>query len=79
MSATGEPADVQALKRVTLPAIDLDTDPDRLFVVDRESGQYLGHVTSVLWEAGKTLSAVYPKNIRVRRGGDRVRQAVPGR
>jgi hypothetical protein len=30
-------------------------------IVDREAGQYLGHVTTVLLEDGKTIIAVYPK------------------
>jgi hypothetical protein len=30
-------------------------------VVDREEGQYLGHVTTVLLEDGRTMLAVYPK------------------
>jgi hypothetical protein len=41
--------------------IDLSTDAARQTVVDREDGQYLGHVTTVLLEDGKTIIAVYPK------------------
>jgi hypothetical protein len=52
---------VQALDRVTIPAIDLDADTHRQVVVDRQPGQYLGHVTTVLLEDGKTIYAVYPK------------------
>jgi len=41
--------------------IDLSGDTARQVVVDREPGQYLGHVTTVLLEDGKTIIAVYPK------------------
>jgi hypothetical protein len=41
--------------------IDLSSDMSRQIVVDREDGQYLGHVTTVLLEDGKTIIAVYPK------------------
>lgn len=41
--------------------IDLDRDTFRQVIVDREEGQYLGHVTSVLLEDGKTIVATYPK------------------
>lgn len=45
----------------TLPVIDLAAQADRQVVVDRESGQYLGHPTTVLLEDGKTILIVYPK------------------
>jgi len=45
----------------TIPVIDLDTESARQVVVDREAGQYLGHVTTALLEDGKTIFAVYPK------------------
>ena len=41
--------------------IDLNNDESRQIIVDREEGQYLGHVSSVLLEDGKTIVAVYPK------------------
>ncbi|MEK6701039.1 MAG: sialidase family protein [Planctomycetota bacterium] len=41
--------------------LDLAADRSRQVVVDRESGQYLGHVSTVLLEDGKTILAVYPK------------------
>jgi hypothetical protein len=41
--------------------IDLSSDTSRQVVVDREDGQYLGHVTTVMLEDGKTIIAVYPK------------------
>ncbi|MBT3374277.1 MAG: exo-alpha-sialidase [Lentisphaerae bacterium] len=45
----------------TIPLIDLTNDTDRQVVVDRETGQYLGHPTTVLLEDGKTIVVVYPK------------------
>ena len=41
--------------------IDLATDTERHIVVDREKGQYLGHVSTCLLDDGKTILAVYPK------------------
>jgi len=41
--------------------IDLNDQPHRQVVVDRETGQYLGHPTTVLLEDGKTMLCVYPK------------------
>lgn len=41
--------------------LDLAGDDARQVVVDREAGQYLGHVSTVLLEDGKTILAVYPK------------------
>ncbi|MBM3965169.1 MAG: exo-alpha-sialidase [Planctomycetes bacterium] len=43
------------------PWIDLDSESQRQVVVDRESGQYLGHPTTLLLEDGKTILCVYPK------------------
>jgi hypothetical protein len=51
----------EIIRNVTIPAIDLDADNHRQVIVDREQGQYLGHVTTVLLEDGKTIIAVYPK------------------
>ncbi|MEK7674233.1 MAG: sialidase family protein [Verrucomicrobiota bacterium] len=45
----------------SIPLIDLAAQPERQVIVDREPGQYLGHVTTVLLEDNKTLIAVYPK------------------
>lgn len=45
----------------TLPVVDLAADTARQVVVDREPGQYLGHVTTVLLEDGRTMLATYPK------------------
>jgi hypothetical protein len=53
--------EARILDRVTLPKIDLDQDSGRQVVVDREAGQYLGHVSTVMLEDGKTIYAVYPK------------------
>lgn len=44
-----------------LPFIDLAREKDRQVVVDREKGQYLGHVTTCLLDDNKTILAVYPK------------------
>lgn len=41
--------------------LDLAGDPGRQVVVDREKGQYLGHVSTCLLDDGKTILAVYPK------------------
>ena len=41
--------------------IDLDKETFRQVIVDKESGQYLGHPTTVLLQDGKTVLAVYPK------------------
>ncbi|MEZ5975594.1 MAG: GDSL-type esterase/lipase family protein [Planctomycetota bacterium] len=45
----------------TLPWLDLNEQAERFVVVDREAGQYLGHVTTELLGDGKTILAVYPK------------------
>jgi hypothetical protein len=44
-----------------IPVIDLNSETSRQVVVDKESGQYLGHPTTVLLEDGKTILTVYPK------------------
>lgn len=59
-------ADEQQLRQKPLPAstlpfVDLDGQPDRQVIVDREKGQYLGHPTTLLLEDGKTIMCVYPK------------------
>ena len=41
--------------------LNLADDRDRQVVVDREKGQYLGHVSTCLLDDGKTILAVYPK------------------
>ena len=58
-----------------VPLLDLDADAHRQTVVDREPGQYLGHVSTVLLGDGKTVLAVYPKGhgrgaIVLKRSGD---------
>lgn len=45
----------------SIPIIDLNDRSDLQTVVDREAGQYLGHVSTVLLEDGKTILSVYPK------------------
>jgi hypothetical protein len=44
-----------------LVVVDLAADTARQVVVDRESGQYLGHPTTVLLADGRTILCVYPK------------------
>lgn len=48
-------------RTITIPTVDLSSDRSRIVVVDRERGQYLGHVSTVLLEDGKTILAAYPK------------------
>jgi hypothetical protein len=50
-----------ATAQTPIPLVDLATETARQVVVDREDGQYLGHVTTVLLEDGRTILAVYPK------------------
>lgn len=50
-----------ALTEMTIPCVDLNDQQDRQVVVDRESGQYLGHPTTCLLEDGQTMLCVYPK------------------
>jgi hypothetical protein len=45
----------------SIPIIDLSLEATRQVIVDKETGQYLGHPTTVLLEDGKTMIAVYPK------------------
>ncbi|MCX7818659.1 MAG: glycoside hydrolase [Kiritimatiellae bacterium] len=54
-AAIGAPLDLG------LKVLDLSADDTRQTVVDREAGQYLGHVSTVLLEDGRTIFAVYPK------------------
>jgi hypothetical protein len=51
----------EAAKPFPIPTIDLDDQVDRQVIVDRESGQYLGHPTTCLLEDGKTMLCVYPR------------------
>ena len=44
-----------------LKVLDLAVDSERFTLVDREKGQYLGHVSTCLLDDGKTILAVYPK------------------
>ncbi|HCK13317.1 TPA: hypothetical protein DHW51_04285, partial [Candidatus Poribacteria bacterium] len=44
-----------------IPTIDLAGQTHRQIVVDKEEGQYLGHVSTVLLEDQQTIIAVYPK------------------
>lgn len=58
-----------------MPFVDLAEQEERQVVVDREEGQYLGHVSTCLLDDGKTILAVYPKGhgkgaIVYKRSGD---------
>lgn len=57
----GDEDPVAKKQYLSIPQIDLDKDTERQVVVDKEKGQYLGHVTTVLLEDEKTIYAVYPK------------------
>ena len=48
-------------KYFTIPTIDISDHTGWYTVVDREEGQYLGHVTTAMLEDGKTVFAVFPK------------------
>lgn len=48
-------------KRYTIKTVDISERMDLQTVVDRERGQYLGHVTTCLMQDGRTIYAVYPK------------------
>jgi len=50
-----------AVPGFSIPIVDLNEQAARQTVVDRESGQYLGHPTTLLLEDGKTILTVYPK------------------
>lgn len=45
----------------SIPLLDLASEAARQVIVDRETGQYLGHPTTVLLEDGRTILCVYPK------------------
>ena len=49
------------MQEVPVRYIDLNHDTFRQVIVDREEGQYMGHVSSLLLEDGKTVVCVYPK------------------
>lgn len=44
-----------------IPVYDLSQDTTRQSVVDKESGQYLGHPTTILMDDGVSILAAYPK------------------
>ncbi len=51
----------QPSTKLEIHLLDLANDQDRQIVVDREKGQYLGHVSTLLHDDGKTITCVYPK------------------
>jgi hypothetical protein len=58
-SAHGKAASVRVEHGI--PLVDLVAAGIETIVVDREPGQYLGHVSSVLLDDGKTILATYPR------------------
>ncbi|WP_165065488.1 sialidase family protein [Paludisphaera rhizosphaerae] len=56
--AVAPPAEAQ---QASIKSLDLAGQTERQVIVDQESGQYLGHPTTVLLEDGKTIVIVYPK------------------
>lgn len=60
--ARGTPGpSVPAVAAASVVRLDLDADAARQTVVDKEAGVYLGHVSTVLLDDGKTILSVYPK------------------
>lgn len=59
--AVGWAADAEPPRGFSIPQIDISADQNLQVVVDREAGQYLGHVSTVLLEDGKTMYATYPQ------------------
>lgn len=51
----------EEMDRYPLPTVDLAGRASMQTVVDRETGQYLGHPTSALLEDGRTIYCAYPK------------------
>lgn len=51
----------QASKTYSIPIIDISDDTKRQILIDLETGQYLGHPTTVLLDDNKTMFIVYPK------------------
>jgi hypothetical protein len=60
-SMSGAPAPDAPPRGYSIPVIDLASETNRDVIVDREQGRYLGHVSTVLLEDGKTLLCVYPE------------------
>ncbi len=53
--------DTEKEQRYNIPLIDLDDRKELQTIVDRETGQYLGHPSTVLLPDGRTVLCVYPK------------------
>ena len=61
-SSRSDPYETDDAKRgYSIPIVDFSKVSDMQTIVDREPGQYLGHVTTVLLDDKKTILAVYPK------------------
>ena len=52
---------VASQSEAQIKTLDLNSHSVRQTIVDRESGQYLGHPTTCLLEDGRTILCVYPK------------------
>ncbi len=61
LTATGMTAGAAETKDTYPTTIDLNDQADRQVIIDRETGQYLGHPTTCLLEDGMTILCVYPK------------------
>ena len=61
LSITQEAMSEAPARGYSIQTIDLNDHEHRQVVVDRESGQYLGHPTTVLLEDDETMICVYPK------------------
>jgi arylsulfatase A-like enzyme len=51
----------QVRRDYSIPIVDISAEQSRQVIVDRESGQYLGHPATALLEDGRTMIVVYPK------------------
>ena len=61
VAAEARMAPAEMPRGYTIPTIDLAGQKQRQVIVDRQKGQYLGHVSTVLLEDNRTIICVYPK------------------
>ena len=63
-SITGELSDAPhpscCQRGYTIPTIDLSTETERVVIIDRKAGHYIGHPTTLLMPDGKTMFCTYP-------------------
>lgn len=57
----GKVEQTQPKPAFSIPTVDLNDQPGRHVIVDREPGQYLGHPTTLLLEDGQTILCIYPR------------------